>query len=304
MRKHIRERIHIGLMGGMILLMINACHEDAIFNPLRDEEAPILQLINPDTSTLIAFRGETVDFSFEAADDKGLTSFSVSYHVSDPNGTELLPLTLLDQSELSSTFEQVDFSTTIDSFPSFSTITYTFSVEDQTGKSDQLEVVITALQQEESAIVRFPTSTYTSRRLWSGASDSLSGYNFSTQQFYPAAWTNPLSVDITETSSGDTFLSQLSSPNNDRLQKDSVFVHLSPSQINFEEADYSTIWGFYHSASLYYQKSPPLVEGDLLIIRLTKAPFPQFALMRILTIQDLPGVDQDYLAFDYKVTSE
>ena len=304
MRKYLLDRMQRGLMYGLLFITIGACHDDSIFNPLRDEEAPILQLIRPDTSTLIAFRGETVEFSFEAADDKGLTLFSVSYRVVGPNGIEILPSTPLAQSDLSSTFEQVDFSTTIDSFPSFSTLTYLFSVEDQTGKTDQLEIVITALLQDEPAIVRYPTSIYSRRRLWSGASDSLSGYNFSTQQFYPSDWNNPLSVDITETSSGDSFLPQLSSPNNNRLQKDSIFVHLSSSEINFEEADYSKMWGFYHSASLYHQESPALVEGDLLLIRLTKAPFPQFALMRILTIQDSPGVDQDYLEFDYKVSSE
>ena len=304
MRKHILDRVRLGLTYSLMLVTLGACHDDAIFNPLRDEEAPILQLISPDTSTLIAFRGDRVDFAFEAADDKGLTLFSASYQVSDPDGREILPQTLLSQSDLSRTLEQVDFSITIDSFPSFSRIIYHFSVEDQTGKTDQLEVVITALQQDEPAIVRYPTSTYSSRRLWSGASDSLSGYNFSTQQFFPTAWSNPLSVDISEISLGDSLLAQFHSPNNDRLQKDSIFVHLSAAQINFEEADYSKIWNFYHSASAYHRESPPMEAGDLLIIRLTKAPFPQFALMRILAIQDLPGVDQDYLDFDYKVTSE
>ncbi len=286
---------------GVILV---ACHDDSINNPLRDSEAPVIQLISPDSSSLIARTGEVLDFRLEAADDKGLSLFQVDYQVHDPKGNVLLPLTQLEQIPLSETFESLQFSDEIDSFPSFSHITYSFWVEDQRESRDQVDVVVTAIQPSPPSAVVYPTFTYTTRKLWSAASDSLSGYNFSTQQAFPSEWANPLSIDIAELSTDETFTAQLSSPNNDRLNRDSIFVHLSPTQINFEEADYELIWSFYQSSTAITKQSPQLEEGDLLIVKLTKAPQPQFALMRILKVQDLPGTTQDYLEFDYKVSSE
>ena len=297
-----------GLFRGIFLiglgLALVACHDDTINNPLRDIEPPVIQLISPDSSKLIAKTGEVLDFHLEAADDKGLSLFQVDYQVQDPEGAILIPLTQLKQIPLSERFERLHFSDEVDTFPSFSRITYSFWVEDQRESRDQVEVVVTAIQPTPPSAVVFPTFTYTSRKLWSGASDSLSGFNFSTQQAFASNWENPLSIDITEMSTDETFAAQLSSPNNDRLNRDSIFVHLSPTQINFEEADYELIWSFYQSSTNFMKQSPQLEGGDLLIIKLSKAPQPQFALMRILKVQDLPGTTQDYLEFDYKVTSE
>ena len=298
-----------GLKKTRLLLLVvgialSSCHDDSIFNPLRDVEAPVLQLIKPDSSSLLAYIGEEVDFTLEAADDKGLTLFQILYRVEDAGGAQLQTSTQLEQMELSETFESIHYSVVIDTFPPFSQITYSFIVEDQRESRDQVDVVVTVLQSESPSTGIYPTFTYSVRKLWSGASDSLSGYNFSTQQAFPSNWENPLSVDITEISTGDTFSAKLSSPNNERLSRDAIFVHLSPTQINYEEADYEDIWSFYQSADIYTSQSPTLESGDLLIVRLTKAPQPQFALMKILSVQDLPGSAQDYLEFEYKVSSE
>ena len=303
MREYMRKRVYLLIFSGSFLIQ-TGCHDDTLNNPLRDFEAPTIQLIDPDSTTLIVPVGDEIGFSLEASDDLRLSFFRVFLSVHDPEGTLLVPSTQLSELPLSQSFERLFFADTIDSFPSFSRLRYLFVVEDQRQASDSTTVVVTAIENGENPPPIFPVSTYGAQQLWSGASSRFSGFNFSTQQGYNSSHDNPLSIDIQEVSDGSEFLAQLRSPNNDRLGRDSVFVILDSTRLNYAEADYEKIWGAYHSATEYFTKTPSLQVGNLVIIRLTKAPFPQFALARITNVQDLSGSEEDVLEFEYKVSSE
>ena len=298
-----RKLYYLIVLSGLFVIP-TGCHDDTLNNPLRDFEAPIIQLIDPDSTTLIVSVGAEVEFSLEASDDLQLSFFRVFLSVQDPEGTQLLPATQLAEIPLSESFELLSFVDTIDSFPSFSRLRYLFVVEDQRQASDSTTVVATAIAEDVSPEPIYPVSTYGLQTLWSGFSRKFSGFNFSTQQGYVSSHDNPLSIDIQEQSEGSGFLAQLKSPNNERLGRDSVFVLLDSTRLNYAEADYEKLWGAYRSASQQLNQTPSLHAGDLVIIRLTKAPLPQFALMKILTVRDLPGSDEDVLEFEYKVSSE
>ncbi|MEM6628259.1 MAG: hypothetical protein AAF694_01240 [Bacteroidota bacterium] len=286
-----------------VLWILTGCHDDTLNNPLRDFEAPVIQLIDPDSTTLILSIGEQIEFSLEASDDLQLSFFRVFLSVQDPEGAELLPFTLLTERSLSERFERLSFTDVIDSFPSFSKLKYLFVVEDQRQASDSASVVITAVIEDPTSSPLYPVATYGLQTLWSGASDRFSAYNFTTQQGYLSTHNNPLELDIQELSTGSEFLAQLRSPNNERLDRDSIFVLLDSTKLNYAEADYEKIWGAYQSSTEQVDLTPRLKRGDLVIIRLTKAPSPQFALMQIGLVQDLSGSENDFIEFEYKVSS-
>ena len=164
----------------------------------------------------------------------------------------------------------------------------------------------------------FEVLEYTKDSIFNKRSGSLYGFNFSSRKALPLPGQTPniLDLDIAENSgTGQGFwYPTIGSPNNDQLGKDSVFVVTDASRFNYEEATYETIYQAFYSDAFDSRldhgvapKGDELMEvGDYYIIRLTKAPFPQFAVMKITKIvDDGAGVAvHDYVVFDYKVTSQ
>ena len=99
------------------------------------------------------------------------------------------------------------------------------------------------------------------------------------------------------------FAPKFASPNNQLLGQDSVFVLTNATRFNYEAATYTSLYQAFFSDALPARETPVLKVGDYVIVRLIKAPQPQFAIMRITEINDVVGV-ADYVRFDYKVTTQ
>ncbi|MEO0471627.1 MAG: hypothetical protein AAF206_18500, partial [Bacteroidota bacterium] len=134
-------------------------------------------------------------------------------------------------------------------------------------------------------------------------------FNFTQRNSFPdiSGPGNVLDTDIEESAgSQGLWEPRLISPNNAFFNRDSVFVLTDASRFNYNEASYETIAQAWFSDPSPASETPVLAVDDIVIVRLTKSPQPQFAVMRITRLEDDgAGLNvRDRLIFDYMVTSQ
>jgi len=304
MGKHGMRRIWYGLMAG-VCMIVSSCHEDSINNPLIDEIPPEIRLILPDSASILAQAGDSLSFTLLLADNMGLDSLRIYREVLGVEGGVLEARDRVLEVPLNGREAEFTYEVLVPFYPGFTQLYYDIEVLDQKAATDQVRIKVTLLPNGfELSDLNYKVNTYRNKRIYAQLSDSLSGFNFTTQKAFRLPFTFPLDVDIAEKSDQSPFQPQLISPNNDYFQRDSVFVVKDTTQINFSEADYQIIASAYHTSDAYYKQTPALSQGDMVIIRLIKAPNPQFALMWIKEVADGVGNANDFIEFDYKVSSE
>lgn len=296
-----QAKIWIGL--GMGLMLALACERAERLKPVAVDRLPAISQIRPDSNAFLLRPGAVVAVGFRAADPEGLRSFRVERRVYDPAGTEVEGATVRLEQSLSGTTALVDFIDTVGNYPGLYTLRFDAIVEDLEGASAQA-IFYVSLRSEDDPEGRYKLFSYTDQRLYSQTKGSEFAFSFTRQQLYPPPDTNRLDWEIAETSAGDTFLAQLVSPANQLVGNDSVFVLRGPEQFDFERATFTSLSQAWWAGNPVSEQSSSLKAGDLLLIRLSKQPNPQFAVMKIREVVDQDGAEGDYLHFDFKVSSE
>lgn len=304
MGKYGLRRIWYGLMAG-VCIVISSCHDDSVNNPLIDEIPPEIRLIVPDSASILAQPGDSLSFTLLLADNAGLDSLRIYREVLGVEGSKLEVRNRVLEVSLNGREAEFTYEVLVPFYPEFTQVFYDIEVLDQKAAADQVRIKVTLLPNDfELSDLSYKVNTYRNKRIYAQLSDSLSGFNFTTQKAFRLPFTFSLDVDIAENSDQSPFQPQLISPNNDYFLQDSVFVISSTSEINFEEASYQIIASAYYTSDAYHRKTPVLAQDDMVIIRLIKSPNPQFALMWIKGVTDDVGSMNDLIEFDYKVSSE
>lgn len=289
----------------VILFWGVSCHEDAVNNPLLDSIPPNIRIISPDSTSILSRSGETLSLTLLVIDNVGLDSLKVYREVLAAEGDILEEKNIVDRIALGGKEQQLVYEIVLPFFPSFSQVFYDFEVTDQKQASERISQKITILSGGlELSDVNYRVNTYRNKRVYAPETDSISGFNFTTQRTFTSPFSSALDVDISICEQETARFPSFFSPNNDYLQVDSIFVISDTSKINFIEADYQIISNAFNTSGQFYDKTPSLNIGDIAIVRLIKAPQQQFVLMLITSMTDDVQRGIQYVEFDYKVSSE
>ncbi len=283
---------------------------EPIDRPTPEDQPPAIAIVSPTNPRFSGRVGDSRSLSLQMADNERLKSFTINVTFFRPNGT-IDSINQVSQQDLSGKSFSFTFNFTIPNREPYSRIEYTFIVEDSKGATAQTTSTVSVLP-EPSDPPPFKTLVYTGDSIMNQLGDSLYGFNFSSRQGFPKTRGQDidslrLRLDIVESSGTGQGLWQpvLRSPNNESINIDSVFVITNASRLNYEQANYNSIFEAFFSADLQLDETPVLEEGMYVIVRLVKTPRPQFALMRITELfNDGAGVNvSDKVYFDYKVTT-
>ena len=291
----------IGYYLMIAFLLAFACQKAERINPFPQEEIPAISQISPDSNSFIAMFRDSIKVGFRLADKEGLERFKVNKTIFDRDGQIVEgPLEFMDQG-LSGEVALVDVNDVVGDYAPFSTIKYDCEVADIAGAT-AMAIFYVSVVRDTTRLEPFEVKYFEERSLKNLAGGQDHGYNFTSESYFPRTGGQALEIDIEELSQGETFSASLRSPNNAILGLDSVFVMTDASRLNFEEATYTTISQAFAAGELFFSQTPRLQENDYVIVRLIKAPDPQFALMRILEVKDSLGLEGDLIRFDYKLS--
>lgn len=281
-----------------------SCERTQYLPSLSTDEDPVISLTNPTTNSTLARPGEQVKVNVLAVDDLALTVFRVKLKVIDENGNEIESSTPIQQ-ELNGLSFSYELAEIIPDQSASTQLIYTFEVIDSKGAVANVDFSIGILARQNPP--QFRILSFKDQSLNAKPSGTAFALNFTSRATYPPPATNLLSRDIEENTQNDgsgSFSAKLISPNNAALGRDSVFVMTDASKFNFEEATWLSLYQAYFSSGIFLSETPSLKVDDFVIVRLTKAPAPQFAIMKIRDVVDGAGSTNDYIVFDYKVSSE
>ncbi len=286
------------------LMVFCACERTQFLPSLSDDDGPAITLTSPSTNSSLARPGEKISASIQAVDDLQLTIFRLNLKVLNESGNVVETSTPVQQEIATQSFSYSLNETVSDQAASYQLV-YTFEVIDSKGATASVDFSVGVLPPKE--IPPFRLLSFSDQRLNSKQANTGFALNFTSRSTYPPPTNTPLNRDIEEDSPSNpngTFSPQLTSPNNATAGQDSVFVMTDASSFNFDEASWLSLSQAYFSSSDFLNRTPTLSVGDLIIVRLTKAPATQFTMIKITEIVDGAGTANDYMMFDYKVSSE
>ncbi len=311
--KHINSLLTCTVILCLFLFGLVSCETDPEESPIPVDLAPAITLIAPTTNNFLAREGEPVAVTFRLADNEALNAFRVVGRVFDQEnnivGTDFIETAGINGTLLDTTYTYL----VPTGFQPYYKIRFTVYVIDSKGASASSLFWVNILPEPDDPSP-YKILTYTNRRMFSRLAPIAYAFNFTSRDSIPAnnVPSGQIDRDIEESSmTGNDlfppipsdFAPKLISPNNQLLGQDSVFVITDAARFNYEEATYLSIYQAFFSDSQPAPETPVLQVGDYVIVRLIKAPQPQFAVMKITTVQDDPG-KIDFIRFDYKVTTE
>ncbi len=298
----------LGLIGTLVLW---SCNDEDPLTLLPVDQAPAITLISPANSSLLRELDEDFTVTVQVADNEALKLLRLTAEIYDQNDLQIGSSFLVRDIEVSGTNVILDIT---DKVPQgalpFYKVKYTCYVIDSKGEVSSAFFWVSVLPPPSEPPV-FEIRSYTGDSIFNSEATFGRGFNFTNREILP----NPtrqgsdLDYDILEVSktARQLYRPRLSSPSNDFFDRDSIFVITNSTKFNFEEATYQTLFNAFYSDPAPFTITPALEVGDLVIVRLTKAPRPQFAVMRIIDIKD-DGAGtfnvRDVLRFDYKVTAK
>ncbi len=297
----------------VVLLGMVACTTptEPVNLPVPTDEDPAITIVSPDNPRFLLRTGESTEITFKLIDRESLALLRLVPMVFDESDNLVVEEDPIDIA-LSGTETNYVYTINAPTYPPFYKIKYVSYVLDSKGAFAETFFWVSILPPPGDPEV-FQVLTYTNDTLVNGLSDSLYAMNLSARQRLPSMPgmdfnSLRLQMDIAETSGsgqGD-WEPRLTSPNNNALGQDSIFAITDASKFNYEEATYTTIFEAFFSFAQPSVETPVLSVGDYVIVRLVKAPKPQFAILRIKElVNDGFGVNvKDLMIFDYKVTSQ
>ncbi|MEO0895965.1 MAG: hypothetical protein AAFY71_06175 [Bacteroidota bacterium] len=278
--------------------------------PEPEDQNPAIAITSPTNPRFSGRVGESKSVTLQMGDNEMLKTFTIDVAFYNPDGSfdsgnQVSTETLTGKSFTST------FNFDVASIAPFSRIEYTFTVEDSKGATSTTSIDVSVLPEPTDPPI-YRILTYEGDSIMNQLSDSLFGFNFSSRQGYPKTMgqsldTLSLRMDIMESSGTGQGLWQptFTSPNNEAISQDSVFVITNAARLNYETADYTSIFEAFFSADQQLAETPVLEQDMYVIVRLVKTPRPQFALLRITKVEDDGAGIQifDKVFFDYKVTT-
>ncbi|WNJ16748.1 hypothetical protein [Pontibacter sp. G13] len=299
-------------------MLISGCSpDDNLDDLIPEDQAPAITIVAPTNTRLLEQSGQLVTVSFRMADQEALRLFRAVPTIYDPNGNEIGTMPNMD-TDLAGTNVDFDFQFITPLLPGYSKVKYTCYAIDSKGAFASAEFWVTILPNPSDPPI-YEVLEYQGDSVMNPFDEINHAFNFSARRLLPApgedAASLVLEMDIATELEGSAlgfWRPFLYSPNNDQLGLDSVFVVTNPEKFNYEEATYQTIFEAFFSDPAPATRTPELLGSggvilhEYVIIRLTKAPAPQFAVMKITGgFDDGTGLGKttDQLYFDYKVTS-
>ncbi|MEM6343787.1 MAG: hypothetical protein AAF927_07895 [Bacteroidota bacterium] len=295
------------LLIAVLITCFAACREE-IEPPLPADEDPAISLLAPASNNFLKEAGEDIELSLQLYDNEALKLLRVTGRVYSETDSIVGDDFVVTDIDISGTNLNYDLTLTAPNLPAYYKIRYMIYAIDSKGAEASaiawLTILPTPIDPAPFQVLTYENDFVFNRLLGIGF-----GFNFTNRETLPNPTNqNPLELDIAEVSSSlGAWEPVLESPNNEFFGNDSVFVITDESRFNYNEATYETISQAFFSDPLPSPRTPVLKEGDYVIVRLTKAPKPQFAVMKITTLEfdgGGAGNPRDKLFFDYLVTSQ
>lgn len=295
------------LLIAVLITSFAACKED-IEPPLPADEDPAISLLAPASNNFLKEAGEDISLSLQLYDNEALKLLRVTGRVYSETDSIVGDDFVVKDIDITGTNLNYDLTLTAPNLPAYYKIRYTIYAIDSKGAEAAaiawLTILPTPITPAPYQVLTYENDFIFNRLLGIGY-----GFNFTNRETLPNPTNqNPLELDIAEFSASQGgWLPVLESPNNAFFGQDSVFVITDESRFNYNEATYETISQAFFSDPMPSPRTPVLEEGDYVIIRLTKAPKPQFAVMKIVTLEfdgGGAGNPRDKIFFDYLVTSQ
>ena len=291
------------------LLAVIACDNQEVIDLLPEDQAPAITLISPANSSLLRRVDESFEVTVQLADNEELRLLRLTAEIFDERDVQIGNSFLVKDMEVTGKNVTIDITEKVPqgALPYYK-VKYTVHAIDTKGDFSSAFFWVSVLPEPVNP-APYEVRTYTRDSIFNSEANFGKGFNFTNRELLP----NPqrqgtdLDYDIREISKTARLLYQpiLASPSNAFFGQDSVFVITDESRFNYDAATYETIFNAFFSDPAPAPQTPALKIGDLVIVRLTKAPQPQFAVMKITGIKDHgAGVNIfDVLRFDYKVTA-
>lgn len=290
------------------VFLFSSCEEDPINPNPPEDQPPAIALISPENNNFLIEKTGTFSVTLQLADNEALATFKVEGEIFDTDAVSVSTFNEPDQN-ISGTSQTITF----DGSPpaaadDYYRVKYTCIAVDAKGAEAStffwVSVIPPADPPAEFVVLEFEEDSILTNLV-----PNRFAFNFTSREMLPTITSNnPLDFDIAEVSESGRgiFAPQFESPNNMLAGQDSVFVVTNAEEFNYEDATHETISQAFFSDPAPFSKTPPLKVNDYVIVRLTKAPQPQFAVMRIKRLVDDGGgiLIQDRVIFDYKVTSQ
>lgn len=290
------------------MLLLWAC-TPTIDPPLPADMDPAITLVAPGSNNFLEQAGDDFTVSLQISDTEALKLLRIVGRVFNEADSVIGDDIIIKDIDISGTNLSYELTLTAPNLPPYYKIRYTCYAIDTKGAEAGAVLWLTVLpvpiSPEPYVVLRYEGKDFFFNRLLNAGF----GFNFTNRQVLPSQFNqNVLEQDIAEISGSlGGWLPRLNSPNNAFFGQDSVFVMTDASRFNYEAATYETIHQAFFSDPNPAPETPVLKVDDYVIVRLTKAPQPQFAVMKITGLEDDGGGNgnpRDKVFFDYLVTSQ
>ena len=301
------SRFNVWCLGLIMGLSVFSCKEEPI-DLLPEDLPPAITILSPSNNNLLREKSEPFTITLQLADNEALKLLRIAGEIYNQKDSLVSEFTVPDML-VSGTNATVDYTDTVpDATEAYFKVKYTCYALDAKGDYASTFFWVSVLP-DPTDPSPYVVLSYTGDSIRNDQQSMGFAFNFTAREGLPSATNNnELDFDIAESSNSArlVFKPQLISPNNTKAGQDSVFVMTNSSKFNFESATYETLFRAYFSDPAPYSKTPELKAGDYVIVRLTKSPQPQFAIMKINeVVNDGAGIlINDRVKFDYKVTSQ
>ncbi len=295
---------NFGILPLVILLAVGmtACDPEDDQVVLPENQAPVIQRVLHSINNQLLPQNESIQLSFRIADQEKLAQFTLSLQVLSPQNTILSDQVVMEE-QVSGTIQTVNFNTALSAYPQFSHLVYTATVTDSENlsASTTYELDILSDSREEPLFKIFNIG---SKNLYQENQDSSFIINLTTQRRWNDYDGNLLEMDLAVVNEGgEQYSPQLISPAADVSGETRVFIKTTSDSLNYENVTHEVLFRTF-SAYSGQELTKVAVEKDaLILVRLTRAPAPQFAILKIEDILDEAGSGNDRMVFSYKVTS-
>ncbi len=290
----------------LLTLFFSACDREIDTRPIPEDLNPGIALEVPSRANFTRRVGEPVELTFRLTDNEALKIFRLAESLYDTDGNPVIVDAYSRDEAISGEvlvknyIYSVPFDIAGQLVRPYYKIVVAFYVIDSKGASAETKIEIDVLPRIGPP-EPFPVREYKDNRM-----DHPNAFNGRDDfNFYNPATSPTVDLDkdikIVNELPGPLKDKSLISPNNALRGKDSVFVLIDPTRLNYETCTYTTIREAWYSGNPITDKIKMPKVGEYLIIRLAKGTKEQFAVMKPTEVSTNPSTG--FIKFDFKVTN-